>query len=286
MSRRFAVDMAGAAGSFAAGGAAGGHPISDWMDALRLTAEPRKGAATSAGRSRSDGSYCPRDTAALCLSAAAASWLTGRAGAANSRAADASSRTPSLRSLRSSASDASSFARASRSAASVAAARLRSSASWVRCLSAPCSSSSASASLRWRSSASSASIAACASRPSFASPSSLASRASAVRSSEMARSSEPRASLSSASEAPSTRRPLARPSSTLRTRMPNSSEQRDSEAASADGLMLTNMKVLELPPSESASSCVSLESRKGTCFAFSCSLAITLPSAERLLLMA
>jgi len=56
--------------------------------------------------------------------------------------------------------------------------------------------------------------------------------------------------------------------------------------ASADGLILTNMKVLELPPSESASSCVSFESRKGTCFAFSCSLAITLPSAERLLLMA
>lgn len=59
--------------------------------------------------------------------------------------------------------------------------------------------------------------------------------------------------------------------------------------ASADGLILTNMKVLELPPSESASSCVSFESRKGTCFDLPSTRAeMQLPSAEsdRLILVA
>ena len=105
------------------------------------------------------------------------------------------------------------------------------------------------------------------------------------RSEVRARSSLSRASLSSCSEAPSTRLLLALPSSTLRTRIAKLSEQSDSGAESELGPMLTNMNVLLEPPSESASRWVSFELRKGMCLDFSCSAAITSPMAERLLLM-
>ena len=133
--------------------------------------------------------------------------------------------------------------------------------------------------------ASSASTRCCEPRSTPASCSSSAQRCLHSRASAAARCSASRAARRSLCEAPSTTFFDALPSSTLRTFSANVSDESDSGAESAAGLMLTNMKVFESPPSESESRCVSFELRKGTCASFFCSAAITSPSAERLLLM-
>mmetsp|Transcript_17655 Transcript_17655/g.57727 ORF Transcript_17655/g.57727 Transcript_17655/m.57727 type:complete len:332 (+) Transcript_17655:1297-2292(+) len=74
-------------------------------------------------------------------------------------------------------------------------------------------------------------------------------------------------------------------SSTFRARAANWSDVADSCAFPRAGPMLTNKSVFDSDPSESMRRCVSFEFRNGTCPFREVRLAMTSPSAERLLLM-
>ena len=72
---------------------------------------------------------------------------------------------------------------------------------------------------------------------------------------------------------------------TFIARAPNSREPADSPASAAAGETATTKVVRQLPPIESASMCVSFESRYGTCVAPDASAFITFDSPSRLELM-